>query len=233
MIHNLISCVFVRRTNFVCLRDRASLSIHSSKTPFPFFANADPSLCALHSFPTQQITSWPVTGEMAHFCLNSSLALHLVPWHIQQTQSVNTRKPSEAEDKQRSQSPAVRPTRTHTHALINEEGRVSLLSVIRFSWAEAASCLDDHLVIYLISKGPGKCSPWVPWAPTISASLSSIAAVNQYATVDHRHHVSEIESGQLNLELSISHSQTNLEMTINYNIFVFRGVSTTISIAHT
>lgn len=117
MIHNLISCVFVHRTNFVCLPDRASLSISSSKTPFPFYANADPSLCALHSFPTQPITSWPVMGEMAHFCLNSSLALYLVPWHIQQTQSVNTRKPSEAEDKQRSQSPAVRPTRAHTHSL--------------------------------------------------------------------------------------------------------------------
>ncbi len=128
---------------------------------------------------------------MAYFCLNSSLALHLVPWYLLQTQSVNTRNPSETEDKQRSQSPAARATHTHTHthtdtnALINEKGRVSLLSVIRFSWAEAASCLDDHLVIYSLSKRPGKCSPC-----TLSASLSSIAAVNQYATVDH-HHVSE------------------------------------------
>lgn len=109
-----ISYVFAHQINFVCLPDLASLCTSSSKTPFPVSANADSSLCALHSCLTQPITSWPVMGDMARFCLNSSLALHLLPWHLPQTQSVNTRKPSEAEDKQRSQSPPVRPTHTLT-----------------------------------------------------------------------------------------------------------------------
>lgn len=118
VIHNLISCSFsvcLYRTNFVCLPDRASHAISSSKTSFSFYANANPSLSTLHSCPAQLITSWPVTWEMAHFCLNRSLALHLVPWHLLQTQTVNTREPSEAEDKQRSPSPDVRPT-PHTLA---------------------------------------------------------------------------------------------------------------------
>lgn len=66
-------CVCLYRTNSVCLPDRMSLAISSSKTSFPFSANANPSLCALHSCPAQQITSWPVTGGWR-------ISVWTVPW---------------------------------------------------------------------------------------------------------------------------------------------------------
>ncbi len=183
--------VCLYRTNSVCLPDRTSLAISSSKTSFPFSANANPSLCALHSCPAQQITSWPITGGWR-------ISVWTVPWlsiwslGTSCKRSVSTPASRQRPRTNRGANLLLSGQHTHAHtdtnALINEKGRVSLLSVIRFSWAEAASCLDDHLVIYSLSKRPGKCSPC-----TLSASLSSIAAVNQYATVDHRHHVSERE----------------------------------------
>lgn len=51
VIHNLISCSFLcvclYQTNFVCLPDRASLAISSSKTSFPFLCQC--KSISLHS----------------------------------------------------------------------------------------------------------------------------------------------------------------------------------------